>query len=222
MRRFLILLLGGVFCFMLSACNDAGAPKIGVMDMNKLLRDSAPGKAGIQYIEQQQAGLQKRMEEIQDRLEKNPKDEAAQQELQKLFITAQQQVQGDGQAVVGALLEAIQKVADQFRKQHGYLAIVRVEALDSYDPSLDITDDMMKEVDKLNLDFKSILAAQSSGPMVMELQDNESASEQEAAKTADNNEDVKADRGDQQDKPDTPREDTEQKKTTTKDSQKKK
>lgn len=185
MRKILFLLLAGVVSLSLAACNDTSAPKIGVLDMNVLLRDSVPGKAGLKYIEGQQASLQGRMEEIQGRLEKNPKDEAAQRELQKLFMEAQQQVQGDGQAVVGVMLEAFQKAADKFRKDHGYLAIVRVEALDSYDPQLDVTSAMMQEVNKLNLDFKSLLAAQRNSPMVMELMENGEAAGAEKAENPD-------------------------------------
>lgn len=160
MKNFLLLILIGALALPLTACNEnASAPKIAVMDVNRLLRDSVPGKDGIRFIIEEQGRLQGRVEELQKKLEKNPQDTAAQRDLQKLFIEAQQQAQGDGQAVVDALLDDIDKLADAYRRQHGYSMILRVEALDSFDPGLDVTDAMMKEVDKIKLDFKTLLGA---------------------------------------------------------------
>lgn len=160
MRKFLGMAL--VLAFMLAACDDGQAPKIGVVDLNRLMRDSAPGKAGLKYIESQQADLQSALDKIQDKLEKNPGDEAAVQELQKVYAASQQKIQAEGQGVVTRLFDSIQVALDNYRKQNGYQILIRVEALDSFDPALDVTNAIMAEVDKIKIDFKPAAENQES------------------------------------------------------------
>lgn len=138
----------------LAACDEAQAPKIGVVDMNRLMQQSAPGKAGLKQIEAQQADLQAKLDALQDRLEANPNDNAAKQELQQTFASAQQQIQAEGQNIVAQLFDAIQKTLDNYRERNGYVVLIRAEALDSYAPALDVTNAVMAEVDKLKLEFK--------------------------------------------------------------------
>lgn len=145
-------------CGLLAACNDMGgsSPKMAVVDLNRLMRESEPGKAGLKFIETQQTELQSKLDEIQDRLEKNPSDEKAVQELQRVYATSQQRIQAEGQNVVGQLFDAIQKTLNAYREKNGYAMLIRTEALDSYDPGLDVTGAVMVEVNKLQLDFKPL------------------------------------------------------------------
>lgn len=164
MRRmaylFLVLALGLAG---LTACNESGSGqrKIGVVDLNRLMRDSAPGKEGLKFIEARQTKLQSGLDAIQARLEKNPEDQAALQELQKVYAASQQQMQADGQNVVGALFDAIQSALNSYRERNGYAVLIRAEALDSFDPALDVTSAVMAEVDKLKIDFKAAPAPEA-------------------------------------------------------------
>ncbi len=157
MKNILAVLMAMLVCAALAACNngqDGGQAKIGVVDLNRLMRESAPGKAGLKFIEAQQTKLQRELDDIQAKLEKNPEDQAAMQELQKVYATSQQKMQAEGQNVVGSLYDAIQACLNNFRAQRGYALLIRAEALDSFDPSLDVTNDLLAEVDKLEIDFK--------------------------------------------------------------------
>lgn len=156
MRMKLGLVAMLVLSALLLACNEQSGPKIGVVDMNRLMRDSVPGKAGLKFIEAQQAELQAKLDAIQDRLEKNPADEAAMQELQKVYSESQQQIQTEGQNVVGQLFDSIQKLLNSYRERNGYSVLIRTEALDSFDPALDVTNAVMAEVDQLQLDFRPV------------------------------------------------------------------
>lgn len=154
MRFFSASLLIAALGLALISCDGVSSgPKIGVVDMNRLMRESAPGKAGLKFIETHQTELQAKLDAIQDKLEKKPNDEAAVQDLQKVYAESQQKIQSEGQAVVTKLFDAIQKELDAYRKNNGYAMLVRLEALDSFDPSLDVTNAVMAEVDKLKLDF---------------------------------------------------------------------
>lgn len=151
--RKVCLVLALALCLGSAGCDNHDSPKIGVVDLNRLMAESAPGKAGLQFIESQQKELQARLDAIQDRIEKNPNDEAAMQELQAVYAASQQKIQTEGQAVVTRLLESIQKTVDAFRKDNGYSMLIRKEALDSVEPSLDVTEAIMAQVNKLDLNF---------------------------------------------------------------------
>lgn len=163
---------------LLLACNEGQGQKIGVVDLNRLMRDSVPGKAGLKFIENQQTELQGKLDSIQEKLEKNPADEAAMQELQKVYAASQQRIQAEGQNVVTQLFDSIQKTLNAYREKNGYSVLMRAEALDSYDPSLDVTNAVMADVDKLKIDFKP--AAPQAEP-----QAQEAAPKSEAPKAAD-------------------------------------
>lgn len=151
--RTICLGLALALCLGIAGCDNHSSPKIGVVDLNRLMAESVPGKAGLQYIESQQKELQARLDAIQERIEKNPNDEAAMQELQTVYTASQQKIQTEGQAVVTRLLEAIQKTVDTFRKDNGYSMLIRKEALDAVDPDLDVTETLMAEINKLELNF---------------------------------------------------------------------
>lgn len=185
MNKAATLLIALALCGLMTACNDTNAsqPKIGVVDLNRIMRDSVPGKEGIKFIEAQQATLQKELNAIQEKLEKNPEDQAAMQELQKVYATSQQQMQAEGQNVVGTLFDAIQAALDRFREKNGYALLIRAEALDSFDQSLDVTNAIMAEVDNLKVDFKSVPAREEpAAPAASEKKD---AAREEPAATPD-------------------------------------
>lgn len=159
MKQYKAFVLAILCCFLLVACDNSGAPKIGVVDVNRLMKDSEPGKEALKFIEAKQASLQDELDKIQDRLEKNPTDEASMKELQRVYATSQQQIQTEGQGIVGALFDSIQGVMDKFRSRQGYALLIRVEALDSFDPALDVTTALMADVNKLKLDFTALARA---------------------------------------------------------------
>lgn len=162
--RIICMLLAMSISFALAGCDNQESPKLGVVDMNRLMADSSPGKAGLQYIESQQKELQAKLDAIQDRIEKNPQDEAAMQELQTVYAASQQKIQTEGQAVVTRLLESIQGAVDSFRKEKGYAMLIRKEAIDSFDPALDITNELMVEINKIKLDFTPAQPAAKQEP----------------------------------------------------------
>lgn len=168
MKKFLGLVIASTF--LICACDESPTAKFGVVDMNRLMRESVPGKAGLKFIEEQQTRLQSELDAIQDKLEKNPGDENAIQELQKVYSVSQQKIQTEGQRVVTILFDSIQNTLNTYRERNGYAALIRTEALDSYDPSMDITNAVMTEVDMLKLEFEP----------AREQSDNSSAAEKKA------------------------------------------
>ena len=82
--------------FMLFACqqgDNTAQPKVAVVDMARVMRDSEPGKTGVKFLESLQGDMQTKLNDIQQRLEANPKDAEAQKELQAVYMSAQQRMQ---------------------------------------------------------------------------------------------------------------------------------
>lgn len=158
-------LLTIILCFGLLACNDnkpsAVQNKIAVVDLGRLMRESAPGKEGIKFIEAQQKEMQLQLDAIQDNLEKNPQDEAAMQELQKLYSLSQQKIQAEGQNIATQILDLVQRTLNSYLEKNSYDVIIGTEALAAYNAKIDITSQVMEEVDKQKIDFKPLSPALS-------------------------------------------------------------
>ncbi len=151
-----------VLSFMLLACQqteNVAQPKLAVVDMARIMRDSEPGKAGVKFLEGLQAEMQGKLNEIQGRLEKDPKDEAAQKELQSVYIASQQRMQAEQQNVVNLLYDAVQRTVNAYREQKGYDVILNTEGAASFNPKVDVTTALIAEVNKQKLDFKPVAAA---------------------------------------------------------------
>lgn len=145
---------------LLGACDSGNRQgmdvKIAVADVSRLMRDSVPGKAGIKFLESRQTKFQQELDDIQDRLEKNPSDEAAMKDLQRVYSASQQQIQAEGQKVAALLFDTLQRILDQFREKNGYTLILGQDTVASFAKSVDVTDALMKELDKEVIDFKPL------------------------------------------------------------------
>ncbi len=154
-----------VLSFMLLACQqteNAAQPRLAVVDMARIMRDSEPGKAGVKFLEGLQAEMQGKLNEIQGRLEKDPKDEDAQKELQSVYIASQQRMQAEQQNVVNLLYDAVQRTVNAYREQKGYDVILNTEGAASFNPKVDVTTALIAEVNKQKLDFKPVAAAKAA------------------------------------------------------------
>ena len=100
--------------------------------------------------------MQDKLNAIQARLEKDPKDEAAQKELQGVYMTAQQRMQAEQQNVVNLLYDTIQRVLNTYREQQGYDVIISAEVAAAFNPKADVTTAVIAEVNKQKIDFKPL------------------------------------------------------------------
>ena len=163
MRIRLFMPLVFVLSFMLLACQQTetkdAQPKLAVVDMARIMRDSEPGKAGVKFLEGLQAGMQDKLNAIQARLEKDPKDEAAQKELQGVYMTAQQRMQAEQQNVVNLLYDTIQRVLNTYREQQGYDVIISAEVAAAFNPKADVTKDVIAEMNQNKVTFEPVKLA---------------------------------------------------------------
>lgn len=154
-----------VLCFMLFACQEnsqVASAKMAVVDLARLMSDSAPGREGIKFLESRQAAIQEKLDAMQEKLEKNPQDDSAMQEYQRFFSMAQQRMQAEQQNVVSLLFDTVQRVLNSYRTDNGYEVIISADAVQSYNPALDITASVLGEINKQKIEFKPLPEAQAT------------------------------------------------------------
>ncbi|MBQ1331156.1 MAG: OmpH family outer membrane protein, partial [Desulfovibrio sp.] len=161
-KRFILsLLLALSLC--LGACEEGsskGGPTVGIVDLSRLVRDSEPGKAANAFLEKTQKSFNDRILALQDKLQADTKDEKVRAEFQTLYLSLQQRMQAEEQNVNNVLLDHILRTVKEYRQQKGLGAIVRSEAVLDYDKALDITDMILDELNKKNIEFKAVTSDQ--------------------------------------------------------------
>jgi len=153
-----LALLLSVMLFACQQGDNAAQPKLAVVDMTRVMRDSDPGKAGVKFLESLQGDIQTKLNDLQKRLEANPKDVDAQKELQAVYMSAQQRMQAEQQNVVNQLYDVIQREINAYRTEKGYAVIISSEAAAAFDSKSDVTNEVLERVNKQKVDFKSVAA----------------------------------------------------------------
>lgn len=156
--RFLFLptILLGCLLFACQQAETTAQPKFAVVDLARIMRDSDPGKEGVKFLESMQSDMQNKLNDIQKKLEANPKDEAAQKEMQAVYMSSQQRMQAEQQNVVNVLYDTIQRVLNAYRAEKGYAVILGTEAAVAFDSKIDVTNDVLAAVNKQKVEFKSL------------------------------------------------------------------
>lgn len=148
-----------VLSLLLGACQNpfsGSSPKVGVVDLSRLVTDSNPGKAARTFLENMQKDFNDRLTSLSKQAQDNQKDEKAAQQLQSTYMNLQQRMQAEEQNVNNALLEHVLSVIKKYREQNGLTVILRSEAALDYDKSLDVTEPLLAEVNKQNIEFKPV------------------------------------------------------------------
>lgn len=182
--RFVVLPLLLLFALAFAGCQqtEPSKPAVAVVDMSRLLTESEPGKAGMTFLEGLQSDMQNKLNAIQERLEKNDKDEEAQRELQMSYMTFQTRMGKEQQNVAGQLYDMLQKVLGEYRQAHGYQVIISREVVASFDAKVDVTDAVLAEVNKQKITF--IPLEQDAAPAAEEPAAPEQKAEPAAEKPA--------------------------------------
>lgn len=144
-------------CLFFAGCeNQPGEPaaKFCATDYAALMRDSAVGKEGAKAIENLQASLQRDLDALQEKVEKNPQDQKLMQEFQQSYSLIQQRLQNDAQNVASQIMQFIDGQLESYRKSKGYEAIIALEAVYAYNPAMDRTSEIIAWLDSQKDSFK--------------------------------------------------------------------
>ncbi len=152
MKRTIISLCLTMTCLMvLAACNQQ-APSIGVLDEAAAFRDNQAAKAAMEFLKQKSAPLQAEAEKAYKAMqaEENEKTSAAYREAMGKL---QSVMSAEQQRVVAMLSEKFNKVIDDYRASKGLTLVVDKKSVLSMDDSVEVTQDIIDAMDKLELDF---------------------------------------------------------------------
>jgi len=161
---FAILLL--ILCFAANSLFAANVAKIGVIDLQKILATSTSGKAIQAQLKSQkdkmESDLKKKgseIEKISKRLEresmvmsKEMREEKEREQRIKIndFKTLQKKFRSDLQKLEGQLMNQLQKdikgIVDAIGKKKGYLLIINKYNVIYSPDSIDITNDLIKQL----------------------------------------------------------------------------
>ncbi|MBR4742162.1 MAG: OmpH family outer membrane protein [Desulfovibrio sp.] len=174
MNKFVALLCIAVCCLFFAceqtkSASTVAPQKIGVVNINRLLVDSEPGRAAAKYMEDLQNALRSEATALQEKLQKvsegeqgksNTKKEeeqaALQKEIQTEYVRLQNKLQAEQQNVNNILNDVVHRTVDAFRKENGFSLIIFSDVVLSFEESIDVTSGVTKAMNKEKVEFKSV------------------------------------------------------------------
>ncbi len=131
-------------------------PTIGVVDTARIFRESVPGKNGVKFLEEIQAKMQNELTALQTAIQKEPENVELQQKAQSIYMQFQQSIGAEEQNVVNILNDLMTRTIEDYRVNKKLLIIVSKETTLSYDSSMDVSADIIAELNKHDVKFKSV------------------------------------------------------------------
>ena len=139
---------------LLAAPAEALATRTGIVDVEKVLNDSAAAKAANEHLAKVQAVLQKGFNDLEKRVEKSKKEER-ERELEAGRRVLERQMQIELQAARAVVSQHMLEAVKQWRKAKGGVVFAKAQVLD-YSPKLDITETVIKSMDKKPVKFNAL------------------------------------------------------------------
>lgn len=183
MRKISALALTAVFVFALAGCT--GGDPVGVVDTSRLFQESDSGKAGLAHLQAMEVAMQEQLMAAQALMEKSPNDEALRAHFQKEFGGYQALVQGEQQKVVETINAQITEAIEKARKKGKFSVILPTESVLAFDPKADLTEDMIKLLNKAPASFEPVVLKALSAPKADGKADAPKADEKASAPKAD-------------------------------------
>lgn len=142
-----------------------GSP-LAVVDLNKVFNDSKAAQEGMKLLDAVKERYEPRLKQMQESLAKkspagqgqpDAKAEPKEDETSAAFGELISQYQGalnDERGRLSAILdEALGKAMDAVRARRGIKVVLPKESVAAFDPDADITEEVLKELDAMNVSF---------------------------------------------------------------------
>ena len=141
----------------------ASAQTFAIVDTNTIFEKSEHGKTIINYFEKLQNEGIKQLEglETKRKTAEEKKDDKLLQniesEMQATSYELQTKIQSQQEILFNSVSEKLMQTIDAYRKSHGIDLILHTSEAASYDPKIDVTNDIMKEFNKVAFDIQKEL-----------------------------------------------------------------
>ena len=139
---------------LLAAPAEALATRTGIVDVEKVLNDSAAAKAANEHLAKVQAVLQKGFSDLEKRMEK-VKVEERERELEAGRRVLERQMQIELQAARAVVSQHMLEAVKEWRKSKGGVVLAKAQVLD-YSPKFDITELVITNMDKTPVKFNAL------------------------------------------------------------------
>lgn len=138
---------------------------LAVVDTNRILSESQPGKAGEAHLTKVRNVLQKGLDDLQKIYKGKEKTAEAQGAIRQGYMAVEQQLATERQAVLQILSKALDTAVQEWRKGNKKVqAVVSKQMLLDNDAEIDVTTAVMKEMDKQKPTFPPLPNVQLTPP----------------------------------------------------------
>ena len=155
MRKLGALVIALALPLVLSTSGCTGT-KVGLVNPNRLFQESASGKAGIEHLKQMEGSLQEQLAAAQKLIEKKPGDENLRMQVQQEFASYQQIATDEQRKVVESINTQVKSTLEAVRVQKKLDAIFTSENALSFDEKIDVTNEVLTEMDRKPLTFSPV------------------------------------------------------------------
>ena len=143
MKRFQYVGVLLLFCLLgLSACQNEPAQVIGVVDVERVLTESVPGKAAIAHLEQAKAVLQKGLKDLEEEW-KEASDEEKRRVLTEGLTALNRQMAVEEQAARKVVADIMFEEIRGWRLTHKASYVIARQNLLDADKTVDVTDEIL-------------------------------------------------------------------------------
>lgn len=157
MKKGILFLLAVALCATLSAC-QTGGQKVALVDMGRVFQEAAPAQAGQQYLADLNMKLQTQFAEIQQKMgDKEPSPEEMAQ-IQQSVASLRANLESAQKRVMDRFDAKMTEVMDKYRADNGYTVMMLKETIVSFDKSIDVTEAIIAEMNKITLNFDADVA----------------------------------------------------------------
>ena len=170
MKKLMLGLMLGTMLFLVG-CNEEKAPapqepKVAVLNLSVVFQTSKASVAAAEYMTKMESELQSELEKASAGLTKDAEGNVSKDDmpkLQKIFGELQQRYNAEQQMVLTRLNTMATETVDEYRKQHNLEVIIRSDQAFSYDPAIDITEEIIKLMDTKQISFEPMLPEGAQG-----------------------------------------------------------
>lgn len=143
--------------------NTAFAQPIAIVDTNIIFEKSVHGQAIIKYFEKMQNDGIKQLDALEAKrkqAEEKKDDKLLQNiesEMQATAYELQTKIQSQQDVLFNSVSEKLMQSIDTYRKNHNIDIVLQAADAASYNPDIDITNDIMQEFNKVAFDIQKEL-----------------------------------------------------------------
>ncbi|WP_243544914.1 OmpH family outer membrane protein [Pseudodesulfovibrio tunisiensis] len=154
MKRHVAACLAALLCLsLLAGCNQPSeSTKVAVIDETAAFQKNKASMSAMEHLQKIGAPLQQEAEAAYKAMQDNQNEDTvkAYKEAMSRFQTA---LNAEQQRVITLLSQEFDRVLEKYRAEKGYALILSKQAVPSFDKTVDITDEIVAEMDKLNIDL---------------------------------------------------------------------